>query len=129
MIDAEGLPTVLARHRRLAGALRAGCEALGLKLFTRAKGAALSDTVTVLHAPEGIEGGAIVRHLYENYRTVIAGARNRLAGKVIRIGTMGWIAEADILTDLVHIEATLRALGVAVPPGAGVAAAARRLAG
>ena len=52
-----------------------------------------------------------MRHLYERYRTVIAGARNRLAGKVIRFGTMGEIRSDDILTDLIHLEETLAALG------------------
>lgn len=126
MIETEGLPAVLRRHHRLATALRAGCEALGLRVFTRSD--VLSNTVTVLHAPEGIEGGAIVRHLYERYGTVIAGARNRLAGKVIRIGTMGQLSEADILTDLVHLEATLRHFGREIAPGAGAAAAAALLA-
>jgi len=59
---------------------------------------------------------------------VIAGARNRLAGRVIRIGTMGAVTEGDILTDLLHLEETLRALGQAVARGAGVAAAASVLA-
>src|SRR5437899_1539400 len=88
MIDEEGLANVHARHRRLAAALRAGGAALGLDIFT-APSARRSDTVSVFRVPEGLEGGAIVRHLYEHHHTVIAGARNRLAGRVIRIGTMG----------------------------------------
>jgi aspartate aminotransferase-like enzyme len=127
MIDEEGLPNVHARHRRLAAALRAGGEALGLDIFT-APSARRSDTVSVFRVPEGLEGGAIVRHLYEHHHTVIAGARNRLAGRVIRIGTMGVVTEGDILTDLLHLEETLRALGQTVAAGAGVAAAASILA-
>src|SRR5262249_12695688 len=113
------------RHRRCAAALREGARALGLELFAR--GDALSNTVTVLRAPEGIDSGAIVRHLYERHHTVIAGARNRLAGKVIRIGTMGSVEAPDILADLHYLEATLADLGQRVTPGAGVAAAARLL--
>ncbi len=127
MIDKEGLALVHARHRRLAAALRAGSEALGLTIFT-APSARRSDTVSVFRVPEGLEGGAIVRHLYEHHHTVIAGARNRLAGRVIRIGTMGAVTEGDILTDLLHLEETLRALGRPVAKGAGVAAAASVLA-
>jgi aspartate aminotransferase-like enzyme len=125
MIDEEGLQAVFARHRRCGAALRAGAAATGLDIFTR--GDALSDTVTVLHAPTGVEGGAIVRRLYERYHTVIAGARNRLQGKVIRIGTMGAIDAPDILADLLYLEAALRDLGVTMPEGAGVAAAAKLL--
>jgi aspartate aminotransferase-like enzyme len=127
MIGEEGLAHVHARHRRLAAALRAGGEALGLPIFT-ASSARRSDTVSVFRVPDGLEGGAIVRHLYEHHHTVIAGARNRLAGRVIRIGTMGAVTEGDILTDLLHLEETLRALGQAVARGAGVAAAASVLA-
>jgi aspartate aminotransferase-like enzyme len=127
MIDEEGLANVQARHRRLAAAMRAGGEALGLPVFT-APTACLSDTVTVFRVPDGLEGGAIVRHMYEHHHTVIAGARNRLSGRVIRIGTMGAVGEGDILTDLLHLEETLRALGRPVAKGAGVAAAAAILA-
>ncbi len=127
MIDEEGLAHVHARHRRLSAALRAGGEALGLPIFT-APSAHRSDTVSVFRVPDGLEGGAIVRHLYEHHHTVIAGARNRLAGRVIRIGTMGAVTEGDILTDLLHLEETLRALSRSVARGAGVAAAASVLA-
>ena len=124
MIFEEGLPEVLARHRRLADGLRAGGKALGLTLFPRSP--LVSDTVTVFDVPDGVEGSAIVRHLYERYGTVIAGARNRLAGKVIRFGTMGYLSEADIVTDLLHLERTLEDLGLSVERGAGMAAAVER---
>lgn len=126
MIHEEGLPQVFARHERLSRALRAGCVALGLPAF--GDPAAASRTVVVASVPEPLTGGAIVRHMNETYNTMIAGARNKLTGKVIRIGTMGQITEADILTDLHYLECTLAALGHAVPAaGAGVAAAAAAL--
>jgi aspartate aminotransferase-like enzyme len=78
--------------------------------------------------PAGLDGATIVRHMHARYRTVIAGQRTKLSGRVIRFGTMGWVDDADILTDLHHLECTLRDLGEAPPAGAGVAAAARVLA-
>jgi aspartate aminotransferase-like enzyme len=125
MITAEGREAVFARHHRLANALRAGGTALGLSIFTRAP--IVSDTVTVFDVPAGLEGGAIVRHMHERYGTVIAGARNRMQGKVIRIGTLGAVSDSDIVTDLLHLELTLQHLGFPVTAGAGVAAAAKRL--
>jgi aspartate aminotransferase-like enzyme len=125
MIHAEGWSNVLARHRRLSAALRAGGKALGLPAFATAP--ALSPTVCVLAMPEGLDGSAVVRHLYREYGTVIAGSRGKLEGKVIRIGTMGRISEADILTDLEHLEKTLRDLGWKVEPGAGEAAVSAAL--
>ncbi len=127
MIDEEGLPNVLARHARLAAALQAGGTALGLPVFTRSP--IRSNTVTVLQMPDGHDSGTIVRHLYEQYGTVIAGARNKLQGTVVRFGTMGYIDEADILLDLMYLERTLDALGLPVTPGAALAAAQESLRG
>jgi aspartate aminotransferase-like enzyme len=126
MIDEEGLPAVLKRHARLATALRAGFEALGFPMFP--KGRPFSATVTVGVVPEGLDGSAIVRHMYSNYRTVIAGQRTKLRNRVIRIGTMGFVGPEDILADLHYLECTLRDLGHAPAPGAGVQAAAAALA-
>jgi aspartate aminotransferase-like enzyme len=126
MIEEEGLPAVLERHRRLSAALRAGCVALGLPMFPTAP--IFSPTVTATRVPAGLDGAAIVRHMHARYRTVIAGQRTKLSGRVIRFGTMGWVDDGDILTDLQHLECTLRDLGEAPPAGAGIAAAARVLA-
>jgi len=126
MIDEEGLPAVLARHARLAAALRAGFEALGFAMFPT--GRPFSTTVTVGVVPDGLEGSAIVRHMYARYRTVIAGQRTKLQNRVIRIGTMGHVGPDDILADLHYLECTLRDLGRAPAPGAGVQAAAAVLA-
>src|SRR2546423_694449 len=125
MINEEGVPAVLKRHARLSSALRAGFEALGLPMFPKG---AFSPTVTVGVVPEGLDGSAIVRHMYANYRTVIAGQRTKLRNRVIRIGTMGFVGPEDILADLHYLECTLRDLGHAAPRGAGVQAAAAILA-
>jgi aspartate aminotransferase-like enzyme len=125
MIHEEGLANVLERHRRLSRALATGCAALGLRRFT--KSPLVSSTVVCLAVPEGLQGGDIVRGMYEGHNTVIAGSRNKLSGRVIRIGTMGHFGEPEILTDLLHLEETLDALGWPVTRGAAVAAAAQEL--
>lgn len=125
MIGEEGLPAVLERHARLSAALRAGFMALGFAMFPQGP---FSPTVTVGVVPEGLDGSAIVRHMYANYRTVIAGQRTRLRSRVIRIGTMGFVGPEDILADLHYLECTLRDLHRAPAPGAGVQAAAAVLA-
>jgi aspartate aminotransferase-like enzyme len=126
MIHTEGLPNVLARHRRLANALRDGAAALGLPQYGAGKGK--SHTLVALEVPQALDGGAIVKELYQRHRTVIAGSRNKLSGRVIRIGTMGDFDDDTILTDLAHLEDVLPRLGHAVEPGAGVAAARASLA-
>jgi aspartate aminotransferase-like enzyme len=126
IIHDEGLANVLARHARLANALRTGANALGLATFTSAS--RLSNTLSVFRVPEGLDGKRIVKRLAEKHGTIIAGARNRLDGKVIRIGTMGWIEDGDILTDLHHLEDVLTELGSQIKRGSGVAAASAALA-
>lgn len=121
MIHEEGLSNVLARHARLSRGMKAGAAALGLKNFAEAK--LQSNTVACFHVPEGLDGTRIVRRLYEKHRTVIAGSRNRLSGKMIRLGTMGSIGEADILADLMQLEDVLGELGHPVTKGAAVTAA------
>ena len=117
MIHAEGVPAVLARHKRLADTLRAGCNALGLPSFQQTD--AVSSTVVVLQVPEKLNGSDIVRLLYERHRTVIAGSRNKLSGRVIRIGCMGDIREADVVTDLECLDSVLTELGSKVAANAG----------
>jgi len=126
MIHAEGLPNVLARHKRLSSALRVGGQALGLAEFARAP--VLSSTVVAFKVPDGLDGSAIVKAMYQDHGTVIAGSRNRLQGRVIRIGTMGALDEGTILVDLAHLEAVLTAMGLPITPGAGLTAASRFLA-
>ena len=123
MIGEEGFPNVLARHARLARGMKAGAAALGLANFATVPLADQSNTVACFHVPEGLDGTRLIRRLYEKHRTVIAGARNQLQGRMIRIGTMGAIAEGDILSDLLHIGDVLAELGHGVSPGAAVAAA------
>ena len=125
MIHEEGLANVLARHARLANALRGGVNALGLETFTQAEH--LSNSISVFRVPEGLDGKMIVKRLADKHGTIIAGARNKLDGKVIRIGTMGWIEDGDILTDLQHLEDVLEELGSPIERGSGVAAASAAL--
>lgn len=126
MIHEEGLSNVFERHRRMANALRAGLTAIRLSSLPSSQVA--SDSLVVARVPEPVRSNELIRHLYERYRTVVAGARNRLSGKVIRIGTMGSVSEADVLTDLHFIERSLEDLGERGGLGAGVSAASAALA-
>lgn len=123
MIHEEGLANVLARHARLSRGFKAGAAAMGLQNF--AKSAMQSNTVACYHLPESIDGTKLIRRLYDKHRTVIAGARNRLQGKMIRLGTMGAIDSGDILADLMHIEDVLAEMGYRLERGAAVAAAVK----
>jgi len=120
-IHEESLQAVLKRHEQLTKALQAGGLTMGFTLFPTAP--MTSNTVTVFAVPDGVDGVDIVKRMYKDHGSVIAGSRNALRGKIIRIGTMGAVTEDDIMTDLEHLEATMISLGVDLTPGAAVAAA------
>lgn len=121
LIHEEGIERVYARHLRLSQAMRAGFVALGLEAF--GDPSCHSPTVVVGGLPETIKGGDVVKHMLETYNTAIAGARNKLQGRVIRIGTMGAFSIGDVVTDLLYLGRSLQALGLACDPDAAVAAA------
>lgn len=121
LIHEEGIERVYARHLRLSQAMRAGFVALGLEAF--GDPSCHSPTVVVGGLPETIKGGDVVKHMLETYNTAIASARNKLQGRVIRIGTMGAFSIGDVVTDLLYLGRSLQALGHACDPDAAVAAA------
>lgn len=121
LMHEEGIDQVYARHLRLSKAMRAGFVALGLDAF--GDPACYSPTVVVGGLPEAIKGGDVVKHMLENYNTAIAGARNKLQGRVIRIGTMGAFSVGDVITDVLYLGRSLQALGHSCDPDAAVAAA------
>ena len=121
MIREEGLENTIARHSRLAEATRKGCEALGLKLFAPPEGR--GSAVTPVWVPEGIDGKKIVSILKNKYGITIAGGQDDYAGRIFRIGHLGYFGEFDIITTLAALEMTLAELGYEFTRGAGVVAA------
>jgi aspartate aminotransferase-like enzyme len=123
LIEREGLAQVWERHRRLALAVRAGVQALGLELY--AKDLERAYAVTAVKAPAGIDGGDIVRTMNRKYGVVLVGGQGDLKGKIFRIGHVGYYDFFDVLTTISALEQTLGELGYACEPGAGLAAAER----
>jgi aspartate aminotransferase-like enzyme len=121
MIHREGLEARFERHGKIAKAVRAGLEALGLKLFTSADHRA--DTLSVILLPEGVEDMAFRKGMGSR-GIVVAGGLGPIAGKAFRLGHMGNISAGEVVAALGAIEATLRSLGAEVKAGAAVAAAA-----
>jgi len=117
----EGRHAAFARHARFAEAFRGGCSALGLRLLARP--GTYSNTVTAVSAAAGTDHRALQQHLRERYGVVVGGGQMKLEGKVLRLGTMGAIGPKDIIAAMGALEMALRDFGIAVSPGAGVAAA------
>jgi len=109
----EGPEATFARHHRIAERCRRGLEALGLALF--ADRGVVSDTVTAVKVPDGVAGADLSRLLNQKYDTVIAGGQAALAGKVFRIGHLGWVEDAHIDDAVEAVGSALAELGYAIP--------------
>jgi aspartate aminotransferase-like enzyme len=120
MLDAESLANVVKRHDRLARATRAGVEALGLALFPKATP---TPSLTAVVAPPGVDSEKVLSTYSTSHNITIAGGQGKLAGKVFRLGHMGYVAEFDVITALAALEQVLQELGHPVDWGASVSAA------
>ncbi len=102
----EGLDNIFTRHARVAQVTRNGIKSLGLSLFADEQYA--SNTVTAVNAPDDIDVLKLSQVLREEHKIIIAGGQGKLAGKIFRIGHLGFIYEDDI-------KAVLDALNKALP--------------
>jgi alanine-glyoxylate transaminase / serine-glyoxylate transaminase / serine-pyruvate transaminase len=122
MLAAEGLPAVVARHRRLATGVRAATHAWGLRLCA-VDPARASDTVSAILVPDGVDAAQVIRTAYAKYQVSLGAGLARVAGKLFRIGHLGDLNEWMVLGGLSAVELALRDTGIPVTLGSGVAAA------
>ncbi|MFT4084381.1 MAG: alanine--glyoxylate aminotransferase family protein [Nocardioides sp.] len=131
LLVAETLPAAIDRHRRHGEAMLAGVRGLGLGVFGDV--AHKMTNVVAVEIPEtlGSTGGDRVRAaMLTCFGIEIGTSFGPLAGRVWRIGTMGYNARQDaVLLTLAALEQVLRAEGVPVSAGGGVAAASEVYAG
>lgn len=121
MMKEEGIENIVARHTKLASALRAAVKALGLKLFVADEKYA-SNSITAILPPEGISVPDIRKVMKNDYDIVVANGQNALKDKIFRMGTLGFVSERDVITAVGALEATLYKLGYKFKLGTGVAA-------
>ena len=118
----EGLEARYARHAAAGRAVTAGARALGLTVFGDDR--YRMTNVTGILIPEGVDGERVRMRMREDFEIEIGTAFGPLAGKVWRIGAMGYNAmKHKVLITLGALEAVLRAEGFEAPAGAGVDAA------
>jgi alanine-glyoxylate transaminase / serine-glyoxylate transaminase / serine-pyruvate transaminase len=126
MLAEEGLEASWARHRRMHEALKAGIEAMGLEFLVEAPWRL--PQLNAVRAPVGVDEAAVRQRLLEQFNLELGGGLGALAGKVWRIGLMGYSARAE------NVRLCLEALGSAlagiecVRAAAGVPAAEAALA-
>jgi len=111
MILKEGLANVFARHIRVSKAARDGIKSLGLSLFADER--YVSETVTPVVAPPGLDVKAMLKILREAHQVVLAGGQQDLSGKIFRIGHLGWVTEKDIAGVISALKVALPQAGLA----------------
>jgi alanine-glyoxylate transaminase/serine-glyoxylate transaminase/serine-pyruvate transaminase len=127
MLMEEGLEPRIKRHARVASALRAGLEAMGIALLADPE--YRLNPLTTAVVPEGVDDAAVRRTLLNDYKIEIGGGLGDLRGKAWRIGLMGDGArETNVFSLLSALEMTLSGLGYEVAHGASLSAAQRDLA-
>jgi alanine-glyoxylate transaminase / serine-glyoxylate transaminase / serine-pyruvate transaminase len=92
MIHEEGLEARFARHRRNQQALISGAQAMGLDPAVEDPAVRLP-SLTTLRIPEGINEVAVRGRLLNDYGIEIGGGLGQLAGKVWRVGLMGYASQ------------------------------------
>ena len=95
LIQREGLAAILTRHARLGAFVRERLRAMGLRLLVKDETRA-SDTVTAFWLPDGVEAGPLQRQLRDEYGVNLAGGQGALAGRVLRIGHLGYVHQPEL---------------------------------
>ncbi|MEY6431980.1 alanine--glyoxylate aminotransferase family protein [Thioalkalicoccus limnaeus] len=110
MLHEEGIEQAWARHRHHHAALRAGLEALGLELIVPES--ERLPQLNVVGIPGGIDDLAVRQRLLNEYQLEIGAGLGELAGKVWRIGLMGYSCRpVNLLLCISALGAVLRDLG------------------
>jgi serine---pyruvate transaminase len=120
-LRAAGIERIWARTRVLAQAVRAGIEALGLRLVA----ARPADGMAAVYFPDGLDGKAFLERLQTRFGVKLAGGQGPLKGRIFRMAHMGMVDELDVISSLAAIELVLAEMGQNVKLGASVAAASR----
>jgi alanine-glyoxylate transaminase/serine-glyoxylate transaminase/serine-pyruvate transaminase len=126
IVHEEGLEKRCERHLKNHKAFVAGIEAMGLSMLVENPANRLW-TLNTPRVPEGVDDAKVRSHLLEKRSIEISGGFGPLAGKVFRIGLMGFGSTAEnVLLVLEAFEEALKAAGYS-PKGDGRAAAAAAL--
>jgi alanine-glyoxylate transaminase / serine-glyoxylate transaminase / serine-pyruvate transaminase len=96
MLHEEGLEQAWARHRRVHESLVAGLDAMGLSLLV--EGAHRLPQLNMVVIPEGVDDGAVRVHMLAQHGIEIGAGLGALAGKVWRVGLMGYSSREDNVT-------------------------------
>ncbi|HML17202.1 MAG TPA: alanine--glyoxylate aminotransferase family protein [Bryobacteraceae bacterium] len=121
-IKTLGMAKLIDNAQQLARATREACQALGLELFSPESPSA---SVTAVKAPPGMDSGLIVKEFRNRFGSIIANGQGSMKGQIFRIAHLGYFDFADLFAMVAELELILKANGVPVTLGSGVAAVER----
>lgn len=99
LIAEEGVENCWQRHQTNAEYLWQQLESIGLTMHVDR--AYRLPTLTTVRIPEGLDGKAIARKLLEEYNIEVGGGLGELAGKVWRVGLMGYNSRPESVDRLI----------------------------
>ncbi|XXF10748.1 alanine--glyoxylate aminotransferase family protein [Pseudomonas sp. D2-3] len=118
----EGLDAAVARHKLHGDALLKGIQGMGLETFGNLEHK--MNNVLGVVIPDGVHGEQVRQILLQDFGIEIGTSFGPLAGKIWRIGTMGYNARKDcVMQTLSALEAVLNRLGLRTTQGAAMQAA------
>ncbi len=94
----------LRRIEKLAKATRAIAEALGLRVYSQAPSA----SVTALATPLEIDSQKLREHIEKEFNLTLMGGQDKLKGKILRIGHLGYITDDDMMATVEILYHALR---------------------
>jgi alanine-glyoxylate transaminase/serine-glyoxylate transaminase/serine-pyruvate transaminase len=101
LLAEEGLEQAWGRHRRNAEALWSGLESMGLVMH--APEHLRLPTLTTVRIPDGVDGKAFSQHLLNQHGIEVGGGLGTLAGKIWRIGLMGYNSTPENVDRLLNL--------------------------
>ena len=125
MLKEEGLENVFARHIRHAHATRRAAQAWGLDVLCK-NSYEYSPSLTALIMPAGHDADALRKIILERYDMSLGMGLGRLAGKIFRIGHLGYFNDLMLAGTLSGVEMGLIAAKAPISAD-GVSAALRYL--
>ncbi|MFB4371233.1 MULTISPECIES: pyridoxal-phosphate-dependent aminotransferase family protein [unclassified Pseudomonas] len=118
----EGLDAAIARHKLHGDALLKGIQGMGLETFGNLEHK--MNNVLGVVIPQAVNGDEVRKLMLEDFGIEIGTSFGPLAGKIWRIGTMGYNARKDcVMQTLSALEAVLNRLGLRTTQGAAMQAA------
>ena len=101
LLAEEGLDGSWARHRSNAERLWYGLEALGLEMHVPES--QRLPTLTTVRIPDGVDGKAFSQHLLNTHGIEVGGGLGSLAGKIWRVGLMGYNSTPENVDRLLNL--------------------------